>query len=81
MEAVRTIQHVTGGEIHLTLPKSFWGKQVEIIVLATNNQADQSPAKGKKSLRGVLGHYAKPERMADESNAWLASVSDHHEPD
>jgi hypothetical protein len=80
MEAIRTIQTVTEGEVHLTLPKSFWGKQVEIIVLATN-LADQPPSKGKKSLRGALGHYAKPERMADESNAWLESVKDNHEPD
>lgn len=80
MEAIRTIQNVTEGEVHLTLPKSFWGRQVEIIVLATD-QADQLPSKGKKSLRGVLGHYANPERMAEESNAWLDSVRDHHEPD
>ena len=80
MEAIRTIQNVTEGEVHLTLPKSFWGRQVEIIVLATE-QADQLSSNGRKSLQGVLGHYAKPERMTKESSAWLASVRDHYELD
>jgi hypothetical protein len=78
MEAIRKIQSVTDGEIHLQLPKAFWGKEVEIIVLATDAPATQ-PVKGQKSHRGALKQYAKPERMADESTAWLDTVRDDNE--
>ena len=80
MEAIRKIQNVTQGEIHLSLPESFWGKEVEIIVLATNS-AEPQAAKEKKSLRGALREYAKPERIAGESDAWSGAVRDNNEPD
>ena len=68
MEAIRKIQNVTNGEIHLQLPEPFWGKEVEIIVLATPAPEPPIP-KGCKSLRGALRHYAQPERMAEEAAA------------
>lgn len=33
MEAIRRIQTVQNGEVHLQLPKQYWGQVVEIIVL------------------------------------------------
>lgn len=33
MEAIRNIQTVKNGEVHLQLPQQFWGQEVEIIVL------------------------------------------------
>jgi hypothetical protein len=76
MDAIRNIQSVTNGEIHLQLPRRFWGKEVEVIVLAPS--ADDVRPVEKKSLRGTLRHYAKPERMADEAGAWQAVVSERY---
>ncbi len=62
MEAMRTIQSVTDGEVHLRLPKQFWGKSVEIIVLDAAS-TPPSPASSKTSLRGALKHPVQPERL------------------
>lgn len=78
MEAIRKIQTVENGEIHLQLPKQFWGQEVEIIVLSASEQTLQ-PVIRKKSLRGCLRRYAKPELIAQEQDAWLAAVSEKHE--
>jgi|GEM_PF-1765573 len=80
MQAIRTIQNITQGELHLSLPESFWGKQVEIIILTTDTQEPQ-PLNPRKSLRGALKQYAKPERIADESAAWAKTVMSHDELD
>ena len=77
MEAIRKIQNVSNGEIRLHLPKQFWGKEVEIIVLAA--ATEPQPTAGRKSLRGALKQYAKPERMAQEQEAWQAAVSEKYE--
>jgi hypothetical protein len=75
MEAIRTIERVTQGELHLQLPKAFWGKEVEVIILAT--ASEPAPlTKPRKSLRGSLKEYAHPERMAREQTAWSDAVSD-----
>lgn len=77
MEAIRRIQTVENGEIHLQLPKQFWGQEVEIIVLTSPQQTVQ-PIR-KKSLRGCLKHYAKPDLMAQEQDVWQTVVSEKHE--
>lgn len=41
MEAIRHIQTVENGEIHLQLPQQFWGQEVEIIVLPAPQQIPQ----------------------------------------
>jgi hypothetical protein len=79
MEAIRTIQTVTNGEVHLLLPRQFWGREVEVIVLPAPVPAPQSPA-DKKGLRGCLKSYAKPGLIEQEQDAWLAAVGDKHEP-
>lgn len=79
MEAIRKIQNVTQGEIHLSLPESFWGKEVEIIVLATDS-AEPLVAWKRKSWRGALKQYAHPDRIGNESIAWADAVRDDHEP-
>ena len=53
MEAIRNIQTVNNGEIRLHLPKQFWGREVEIIVLSAPLSSTQAPT-AKKSLRGCL---------------------------
>ncbi|NEP59289.1 MAG: hypothetical protein F6K31_20110 [Symploca sp. SIO2G7] len=78
MEAIHHIQTVENGEIHLQLPKQFWGQEVEIIVLPAPQQTLQ-PIPGKKSLRGCLKRYAKPDLIAQEQNAWLTVLSEKHE--
>ncbi len=65
MEAIRAIQTVENGEIHLRLPEQFWGQEVEIIVLPVP-QADSRHVTPSKSLRGYLKHYAKPELIPQE---------------
>ncbi len=62
MEAIRHIQTVENGEVHLRLPQQFWGREVEIIVLPAPLSAEQSPT-NKRSLRGALKHPVQPERL------------------
>jgi hypothetical protein len=77
MGAIHRIQNVENGEIHLQLPKQFWGQEVEIIVLPSLKQTTQ-PTR-KKSLRGCLKHYAKPELVAQEQVSSL-SLNFHRSP-
>lgn len=76
MEAIRNIQTVKNGEVHLQLPKQFWGQEVEVIVLAMQQPATLPPH--KKSLRGALKQYANPALMDKEQSAWLDSVGEHN---
>ena len=78
MEAIREIQTVENGKVHLQLPKQFWGQKVEIIVLALPQLDTPAPVQ-KKSLRGALKHYANPELMAKEQDAWQEAASEKHE--
>jgi hypothetical protein len=80
MEAIRKIQSVENGQIHLQLPEQFWGQDVEIIVLAVQPTATATASKVKNSLRGSLKCYADPAKMEIEPSAWLDSVeeSDEH---
>lgn len=75
MEAIRNIQTVINGEIHLHLPRQFWGQEVEIIVLPAAQSGPQTPT-ARKSLRGCLKLYAKPELIPQEQDAWQSAVSD-----
>lgn len=77
MEAIRNIQTVMNGEVHLRLPQQFWGQEVEIIVLPVPQAPAQSPA-DKRSLRGRLKSYAKPELIAQEQEAWQTAAGEKH---
>lgn len=79
MEAIRHIQTVKNGEVHLHLPQQFWGREVEIIVLLASLPMQQSPT-DKKSLRGSLKSYANPELIAQEHEDWQAAAGEKHEP-
>ena len=79
MEAIRNIQSVKNGEVHLRLPQQFWGQEVEIIVLPAPRVSAPSPAP-KRSLRGRLKGYANPELIARENDAWQAAAGEKHEP-
>jgi len=76
MEVIRSIQTVENGEIYLQLPKQFWGQEVEIIVLSAPQQTPQ-PISRKRSLRGCLKRYAKPDLIAQEQDAWQTVVSEN----
>jgi hypothetical protein len=78
MEAIREIQTIENGEVHLQLPKQFWGQKVEIIILAMPQLDTPAPVQ-KKSLRGTLKRYANPTLMNKEQSAWLDSVGEHDE--
>lgn len=77
MEAIRNIQTVTNGEIHLLLPQQFWGREVEIIVLPAPLPTQQSST-DKKSLRGRLKSYANPDLIAQEQEAWQTAAGEKH---
>ena len=77
MEAIRRIQTVQNGEVHFQLPKQFWGQEVEIIVLPAPAQPMRL-VMPKKSLRGCFKHYAKPELIAQEQDAWQTAASEKH---
>ena len=77
MEAIRSIQTVVNGTIHLQLPKQFWGQEVEIIVIPSLQQVMQ-PTTQKKSLRGSLKRYAKPALIAQEQDAWQSVTSEKY---
>ena len=79
MEAIRNIQIVKNGEVHLLLPQQFWGQEVEIIVLPAPRSTTPS-AVHKRSLRGSLKLYAKPELIAQEQEAWQTVAGEKHEP-
>lgn len=78
MEAIRKIQTVVDGEIRFQLPKQFWGREVEIIVLPAPEQS-KLPAPHKKSLRGCLKHYANPDLMSQEQDVWQSTAGEKHE--
>lgn len=72
MEVIRKIQTVKNGQICLDIP-SLSGQQVEVIVLTTTPfQWDST--KRKKSLRGCLREYAKPEMISHEDQAWEEAI-------
>jgi len=75
MEAIREIRVVEQGEVTLHLPQTLWGQQVEIIILPVSEQTAQSVQ--KRSLRGCLEHYAQPELIETESEAWAEAIKDH----
>jgi len=77
MEAIRNIQTVKNGEVHLQLPRQFWGRDVEIIVLPAPVSTPQSPT-DKKSLRGSLKSYANPELIAQEQEVWQMAAGEKH---
>lgn len=77
MEAIRNIQTVMNGEVHLQLPQQFWGQKVEIIVLPAPQSILQLPT-DKKSLRGSLKPYANPELIAREQDAWQTAAGEKH---
>lgn len=79
MEAIRNIQTVKNGEIHLLLPQQFWGRDVEIIVLPAQ-QISELPPPHKRSLRGSLKTYANPDLIGQENEAWQMAVREKHEP-
>ncbi len=78
MEAIRDIQTVTNGEIHLQLPQQFWGQEVEIIVLPVP-VSTVSARTHRRSLHGSLKSYARPELIATEQDAWQAAAGEKHE--
>lgn len=65
MEVIRTVQTVKNGQVLLDLPPELSGQEVEIVVFTKNPNPVQ-----RKSLKGVLQSYAKPDLISLESTAW-----------
>lgn len=76
MEALRETQTVKGGQVLVHLPRRFWGKQVEIIVLPTQQEPQTTR---KKSLRGCLHQFANSSLISRESEAWQEAVRNKHD--
>ena len=77
MEAIRKIQTVKDGYVHVHLPKQFWGQQVEIIVLPATQQENRVVS--KKSLRGCLYRYSNPALIDHEHEAWQDAVREKYD--
>lgn len=77
MQAIREIRLAGTSQISLTIPPEFVGQQIEIIILPL--QAQPAPKTHKKSLRGCLKQYAKPELIADEKSAWQNAAVEKYE--
>ncbi|MBJ7899710.1 MAG: hypothetical protein GC158_07285 [Cyanobacteria bacterium RI_101] len=75
MEAIRSVQIVENGEVHLQLPQQFWGQEVEIIVLSLPRQSSE-PVTAKRSLRRCLKQYANPALIPQEEEVWSRSAVD-----
>lgn len=77
MEAIRKVQTVQNGLINIELPEQFWGKEVEIIILATSPPEENSTVP-KKSLRGCLRQYANLTLIEYENEAWQTVVKEKY---
>ncbi|MBF0242815.1 MAG: hypothetical protein HQK64_10130 [Desulfamplus sp.] len=77
-QAIREIRTVDNGQITLNLPQTFWGQEVEIIILTVNSQKHDKQTLNKKNLQGCLNKYAKPELIETEKNAWFDSIKDKY---
>ena len=73
MEVIRIVKTVENGRVSLDLLSELSGKEVEIIVLTKDTIKLQ-----KKSLRGALQKYARPELIARESSAWENAVEEKY---
>jgi hypothetical protein len=73
-EAVHKLGQLLESEtFSIDLPSALSGKQVEVFVLSENN----THAK-KKSLRGILKRYARPELIDLESSAWEKATEEKY---
>jgi len=69
-QAIREIRIVENGRIAIDLPEAFWGQKIEIIILPL---PDEKPCR-KKSMYGCLQHYANPDLIPQEQEAWANAV-------
>lgn len=76
MEVIRETQIAKQGRVYVQLPRRFWSRQVEIIVLT--EPIDQDLETAKKSLRGCLHAYANPAFVEREEGAWIEAVREKH---
>lgn len=70
---IRTIQTVKNGQILLDLPSELSGKEVEVIILIKD-----APKTQRRSLRGALQNYARPELIDLESSAWENAIEEKY---
>jgi hypothetical protein len=73
MEIIRSTKIVKDGQILLDLPSDLSGQEVEVIVVMKQRTVSQ-----RKSLRGALRRYAKPNLIALESDAWAKAMEEKY---
>ncbi len=68
MEAMRTIQTVENGQICLQLPEQFWGEEVEILVLRTQESARAQETSANETFdpRRFYGVAQEPREAIDD---------------
>jgi hypothetical protein len=74
-QAIREIRTVEKGSIAIDLPETFWGRQLEIIILPLTEEV----LCRKKSMYGCLQHYANPDLIQQEQEAWANAVKEKYE--
>jgi hypothetical protein len=76
LPAIATLSHPDKFRlVQLILAQLAQEAGIEVVEMPKNIQ----PVVRKKSLRGCLKHYAKPELIAQEQDAWQAVASEIHE--
>ena len=74
--AIATLSHPDKFRlVQLILAQLAQEAGIEVVEMPKNVQ----PVVRKKSLRGCLKRYAKPELISQEQDAWQAIVSEKHE--
>jgi len=76
LPAIATLSHPDKFRlVQLILAQLAQEAGIEVVEMPKNIQ----PVARKKSLRGCLKRYAKPELISQEQDVWQAIVSEKHE--
>jgi hypothetical protein len=73
MDAVRYIRKVTADSITIKVSK-YRGKNVEIIIIPLDNEAENQGEKKFKSVKGALHKYSNPSLINKEKTAWQDAI-------
>lgn len=78
MDALRYIQKITSDSLTLKHLGKYLGKNVEIIILPLDTEADNQGKKKYKSVKGILHEYADPSLIEKEKKAFQDAIKEKH---
>jgi len=82
MYAIEFRANIVDGKIHI--PSEYLQTltaDVKIIIFCEDpiNQSESTASDKKKSIKGIINHYANPELVKHEKNAWGEAVKEKHD--